>query len=247
MEQKQFDFPTEVIELPSKGLLYDKDSPLATGKLTMKYMTAREEDILTNQNYLVNGTAVPKFLESLVVSKVNTDKLLVGDQEAVMVASRILGYGKDYTFTHGGEEHTIDLTQIEPKTIDENLFKSRENSFEFTANKTGHKITFKLLTVEDERKIQEEIAGLRKIKKGSSTTSSTTLKHTITSVNGDTSTKAIRQFVDTSFLVEDIRALRKYIGEISPGMDLQFYPDNGPDGGITIPIGYTFFWPDARV
>jgi hypothetical protein len=51
MEQKQ-KFPTEMVELPSKGLLYPKDSPLAAGKIEMKYMTAREEDILTNQNYI---------------------------------------------------------------------------------------------------------------------------------------------------------------------------------------------------
>ena len=52
MEENKFKFPTEVVDLPSKGLLYSADSPLSSGKVEMKYMTAREEDILTNQSYI---------------------------------------------------------------------------------------------------------------------------------------------------------------------------------------------------
>ena len=69
MEQRQ-KFPTEEVELPSKGLLYPKDSALASGKVTMKYMTAREEDILTNQNYIQNGTVIDKLLQSLIVTPI---------------------------------------------------------------------------------------------------------------------------------------------------------------------------------
>ena len=68
MEQK-FNFPTEVIELPSKGLLYPKSSPLSKGTVELKYMSAKEEDILTNQNYLQKGTVIDKLLESLIVDK----------------------------------------------------------------------------------------------------------------------------------------------------------------------------------
>ena len=44
----KFSLPTETIELPSKGLLYPEGSELAKGTIEMKYMTAKEEDILTN-------------------------------------------------------------------------------------------------------------------------------------------------------------------------------------------------------
>ena len=40
-EKSKFKFPTEVVELPSKGLIYPKDNPLSSGKIEMKYMTAR--------------------------------------------------------------------------------------------------------------------------------------------------------------------------------------------------------------
>ena len=52
----EFKLPTETIELPSKGLLYPEDSELAKGTVEIKYMTAKEEDILTNQSYIKDGT-----------------------------------------------------------------------------------------------------------------------------------------------------------------------------------------------
>ena len=94
VEQKP-QFPTEEVTLPSKGLLYPEGSPLRSGKVSMKYMTAREEDILTNQNYIKNGTVIDKLLESLLVNKnIDLKDLLVGDKNAILVAARILGYGQ---------------------------------------------------------------------------------------------------------------------------------------------------------
>ncbi len=60
----EFKFPTEEVELPSKGLIYPKENPLSSGKIEMKYMTAKEEDILTNQNYIKQG--VLKFSSRLL-------------------------------------------------------------------------------------------------------------------------------------------------------------------------------------
>ena len=120
----EFKLPTETVELPSKGLLYPEGSPLAEGKIEMKYMTAKEEDILTNQNYIRQGTVIDKLLRSLVVSKINFDDLLIGDKDAILIASRILGYGKDYTFTYSGESITTDLTELNEKFLDESLILS---------------------------------------------------------------------------------------------------------------------------
>ena len=119
MSDEKFKFPTEVVELPSKGLVYPEDNPLSSGTIEMKYMTAKEEDILTNQNYIKDGTVIDRLMKSLIVSKINYDDLIVGDKNAVMVASRILGYGKDYTFKYNGEEVTVDLSTLEPRYLDE--------------------------------------------------------------------------------------------------------------------------------
>ena len=114
----KFKFPTEVISLPSKGLIYPKDNPLSSGKIEMKYMTAKEEDILTNANYIQKGIVLDKLIESLIVSKVNYNDLIVGDKNALLVAARVLGYGKDYEFratnptTKQQEDFSIDLSTL---------------------------------------------------------------------------------------------------------------------------------------
>mgnify|MGYP003146449621 CR=1 FL=1 len=250
VEESKFKFPTEMVELPSKGLLYPKNNPLSSGKVEMKYMTAREEDILTNQNYIKQGIVLDKLMEALIVSKCNYNDLVVGDKNAIMVASRILGYGKDYTFEFEGQEVTIDLSEIEPKWIDEeHLVEKHTNEFHFTLPHTNTPITFKILNNKDEKAIEAEIRGLKKINKQASPELSTRLKQMILSVNGDSEPKAIREFVNNYLLARDSRALREHIKEIQPDMNLtfDFYPEDGGDAqlDVKIPIGVTFFWPDA--
>ena len=242
MDEK-FKLPTETIDLPSKGLLYPEDSELAKGTIEIKYMTAKEEDILTNQSYIKSGTVLDKLIKSLIVSKINYDDLLIGDKNAIMVAARVLGYGSDYTFEYNGEPQTVDLSLIENKPLKEELFKNKVNEFTFTLPKSKNTITFKLLTHKDEQDISRELEGLKKINKDSSTELSTRLKYLITSVEGSREKKDIRDFVENYFLAKDSRALREYIKEIQPDVDLTFFPDNGSDR-ISIPIGVSFFWPD---
>ena len=240
--ENQFTTPTEIVDLPSKGLVYPASNPLSSGKVEMKYMTAREEDILTNQNYINKGTVLDELIKSLIVSDVKYEDMIVGDKNALLVAARILGYGKDYKFEWGGEEYNIDLTTIQDKPINEKLFKG-VNEFNFTLPSTGVEITFKLLTGSDEKKINAELEGLKKINKNSSPELSTRLKYMITSVGGNRESKDIRQFVDNQLLARDSRALREYVKEVQPDVDLTFFPD-GSDTKVSIPIGLSFFWPD---
>ena len=239
-------FPTEIVELPSKGLVYPEDNPLSSGKIEMKYMTAKEEDILTNQNYINNGTVIDELLKSLIISKINYNDLIVGDKNAIMIAARVLGYGKDYTFTYNNEEHVVDLSQLEEKVIDESNFTKGKNEFSFTLPTSGALLTYKLLTHGDDKKIANEVKGLKKLNKLASPELSTRLKHMILSVNGDTEKKVIREFVDNYFLAKDSRAFREHIKTTQPDVNLT-YEIEGPDGDvkdIDIPIGITFFWPD---
>jgi hypothetical protein len=243
MSENKLKIPTEIVELPSQGLIYPESSPLSSGTIEMKYMTAREEDILTNQNYINKGIVLDELVKSLIVSDVKYEDLVVGDKNAILVASRILGYGKEYSFSWGGEEYNIDLTTIENKPLKTELFKKGINEFNFTLPSTNIAITFKLLTGEDEKKINAELEGLKKINKNSSAELSTRLKYIITSINGNRESKDIRQFVDTQFLARDSRALREYIKEVQPDVDLTFFPE-GSNEKVSIPVGLSFFWPD---
>jgi len=251
MEENKSMFPTEEVTLPSKGLIYPQDNPLAKGTLEMKYMTAKEEDILTNESYIKNGTVIDKLLQSLIVTPINYNDLVVGDKNAIMIAARVLGYGKDYTFTLGDEEFTVDLTEVDDKELkEEHLLEKGKNEFEFTLPTINKSITFKILTHADEKKIDTEVKGLKKINKNNSTEYSTRLKHMILSIEGDYERKTIRQFVDTNLLARDARALREYIKEIQPDVNLTFDLENeagSVKGDVKIPIGITFFWPDTEL
>jgi len=240
-------FPTEMVELPSKGLVYPEDNPLSSGKIEMKYMTAKEEDILTNQNYINNGTVIDELLKALIITKINYNDLIVGDKNAIMVAARVLGYGKDYSFTYEGEDHIVDLSQLDSKEVNEKDFTKGKNEFSFTLPTSETLITYKLLTHGDDKKINNEIKGLKKLNKLASPELSTRLKHMILSVNGDAEKKSIREFVDNYFLAKDSRAFREHIKTTQPDVNLKFEIER-PDGDvkdIDIPIGITFFWPDV--
>ena len=239
----EFKLPTEIVDLPSKGLLYPEDNPLSSGQIEMKYMTAKEEDILTNQSYIQNGTVIDKLLQSLIISKINYNDLLIGDKNALLIASRILGYGKDYKFTANGKQEVVDLTTLEDKVLDESLYQKGVNKFTFELPSTGTTIVFKLLTHGDEVKIQNEIKGLQKINPNNSPEATTRLKHMILSVDGEEERKDIRNFVDNYLLARDARAFREYVSKIQPDIDLTFFPDGGREP-INIPIGLNFFWPD---
>ena len=158
----EFKFPTEEVELPTKGLLYPKDHPLSSGKVEIKYMTAKEEDILTNTTFIQKGTVLNKLLEAVIVNKdIKVDDLYTGDKNALMVATRILGYGKEYKVTISGKEEVIDLSEIGNKDIDYKQLENSQNYFTYKLEHTGTVLTFKMLNGADEKKIDRELAGLK--------------------------------------------------------------------------------------
>ena len=246
----EFKFPTEEVDLPSKGLLYPKGHPLKSGKLEIKYMTAKEEDILTNQSYIQKGIVLDKLLESVIVDKtVNLKDLLIGDKNAILIATRILGYGKNYSFTYKGETIDVDLTELNNKPFDDSLIVEEKNELPFTLPHSNAIITFKLLNGHDEAKIEAELKGLKKINPKSSADLSTRLKYMIVSVDGSSEKKDIREFVDGYFLAQDSRAFRKHINDFQPDVDMNVSITTleGGDEDINVPIGLNFFWPDANL
>lgn len=246
----EFKLPTETIKLPSKGLVYPKDNPLSSGEIEMRYMTAKEEDILSNQNYIQAGTVFDKLFQSLIVSKINYDDLITGDKDAIMFAARILGYGKNFEtaikhpLTGEEEKVVVDLSLLKEKPFDESLFDNK-NEFHFTLPNTRNELTFKLLTHADEKEMEREAKAQKKINVSSDITMR--LKRHILSVNGNSDKKVIREFVDTALLASDSVEFRKHINKISPGVDSTFTFTSSVDGyveeGVSIPINLSFFYP----
>ena len=242
-------FPTEVVDLPSKGLLYPKDSPLSSGKIEIKYMTAREEDILTSANLIKQGVVVEKLLESLIVDKsIKVDDLLIGDKNAILIASRVLAYGKEYEVEIEGQKVVVDLTKLKDKLLDESIASDGVNEFEFELPATKRKLTFRLLTSGDEKIIDEEVKGYEKLH-GIGYELTTRLKQQIVSVDGDTKRASINSFVDNEFLSRDSIAFRAHVASIMPDVDMTstFTDADGNEKEFTVPMTVTFLWPSANI
>jgi hypothetical protein len=255
---QEYKFPVETIELPSKGLLYPAGSGLAAGKVDVKYMTAKEEDILTSQNLIKNGTVIDRLLRSLIVTPINYNDLLVGDKNAIMVAARILAYGKEYkvelTDPNSGEkqEEVVDLTMFEYKEFSGEGLTQGENRFSFKLPASKRTIEFRLLCHGDEQSVQDELKRQKKSFKGGfagvKPELSTRLRKMILSVDGETDPIKIRNFVENEFLSRDSLAFREHIEKISPDIDLtyRYYSEStGDENEITLPMSVQFFWPRA--
>ena len=255
MEQEQVTeqtYPTEVVDLPSKGLFYPEGHPLRSGQIELKYMTAKEEDILTSTNLIQKGIVLDKLMDSLIVTKgVSSKDLLIGDLNAVMVASRILGYGKEYEITvpcpscGRSVEHTADLTQLGTENEPED---GSSGEFTITLPVSKAEVTLKLLTRGDEFAIEKEA---EKLKKATGTDGSSTarLRAMIKSVNGDSSAGKIWSFVE-SMLVRDAKHLRDEYRRHVPDVDFNIEIEcdcSDTEKEVRLPIGVNFFWPDARV
>jgi len=251
-EETKPKFPTEIVDLPSKGYFYPSDNPLSSGQVEIKYMTAKEEDILTSTNLIKKGIVLDKLLQSLIVSKIDFGSLLVGDKNALMVAARILGYGKDYKVEvncpacNAKNEDNIDLTQLEHKELDWSSYEKGKNEFEFTLPASNRLIKYKLLNSNDDRAIDAEIKSLKKFNKDVDSEITTRLKHVITSIDGETDKGKIRKFVDEEFLSRDSLAFRNHLTAATADVDMNYYftcAECAHEKVMPIPMTVEFFWP----
>ena len=242
-------FPTEIVSLPSGGKYYPDGHPLSSGEVEVKYMTAKEEDILTSQNLIKQGKVIDVLLESLVQGDFDMNDMLIGDKNAVMIAARVLGYGKDYEFemedplTGEKEKQVLDLTSLDHKEID------FDGDYTFELPNSKRVLGWKFITQRDENEITEELKALRKVtkKSGIEQEVTTRLRKVITSVDGDESVGTINNFVNNEFLSRDSKAFRDYLLSVTPDVDLNIIVDfsSGEEVEVTVPMTVEFFWPKS--
>ena len=250
--QKKEVVPSEVIELPSKGILYPEGHPLTSGTIEIKYPTAREEDILTSKNLIQKGIVIDKFIESLLVDpNIDINTLLLGDKNAIIMASRMLAYGVMYEVeikcNSCGEKQKekLDLSKIEAKECP--ALEGREqgyNEFEFKLPTSGKVIKYKVLSHLDEKLIDTELKSLKKFgNKNVDHEVTTRLRYAILSVDGET--ENIKASVD-NMLSRDSKAFRDELVKVTPDVDLNFNfecENCAHEERIGVPLGVSFFWP----
>jgi len=256
-QKQEVTYPTEVIELPSQGHFYPLEHPLSSGKLELKMMTAKEEDILMSQNLIKKGIVLDKLLETLIVDKnIKLDDLLLVDKNAILVAARRLAYGDGYgpvevTCPKCREKNqvTFNLGEIKNEEFDFDKYTRGENSFEFALPYSKKTIQYRILTHKDEHQIENELKANNKILKGSSSNEVTArLRSMIISVDGNSDRNYVKKYVETEMVSRDALALRQYIKKNTPDVDLNFNficGDCSHEERLGVPLTVQFFWPDT--
>jgi hypothetical protein len=260
-DQLSFAVPTEFVELPSGGKYYEPGHPLHEQEaIEIKFMTAKEEDILNSPALLKQGIAIDRLLQNVIVNKgIKVSDLLIGDKNALVIASRISGYGSEYSAKfscpecNSKEEMEIDLedsrelsgaTNGSMEHLDD--IEVSEDGFPLlTLPKSGHKVEMKFLTSRDESDLEK--AEKSREKHNLAPASLTDLvKRMIRSVNGSNQSSVISQFVDTLPAMDSIY-IRGVYKIVNPTMklnhDFQCKACNY-DGSLEVPISPAFFWPE---
>ncbi len=249
--------PTEFVELPSKGRFYPPQHPLhGQETIEIKYMTAKEEDILSDRALLKKGVAIDRALQNLIVSNnIKVEEMLVGDKNALVVAARITGYGSEYTTNVvcpsclEKSDHTFDLAEVEPTDLDAALEDSgveltERNTFSINLPMTKATVECRMLTGADELRLAK--SSMRGTKKNqSSSVLVDQLCSTIVSLNGDDTRSNIIAFVH-QMPARDARYLRNILADVVPNVDLtQDFEckECGYSAALEVPLTSDFFWP----
>jgi transcription elongation factor Elf1 len=248
--------PTEFVELPSKGQFYDENHPLHQAEVVeIRHMTAKEEDILTSEALLKRGVAVDRMLQSVLVDKqVKVTELLIGDKNALIVASRITGFGPHYETMIGcpacgqnisnafnlGELELVDHTDVPA-----NVTVNEDGTFNVHLESIDFSVQLKLLTGADESRWSERKDKKKKLKLPDSTVTDQ-LKLIVVGVEGRTEASVISEFIDVC-PTRASREIRSAYEAVMPNVDLNqefTCPECNHDGRIGVPLTADFFWPD---
>ena len=251
--------PTEFVELPSRGKFYPSDHPLHNKEvIEMRFMTAKDEDILTSPALLRNGLAIDRLIENLIVdSNVSVNDLLIGDKNAVILAARISGYGEQYNVNvtcpncQASIEHEFDLSEIPhqngtiPEDDNENVYLTPEGTFVAKLPKSQFSVEFKLLTGQDEDYLEKVALKTKKLNLPEASATNL-LKRLVVSVNDVTVTSEINNFID-NMPAQDARFLRACVTTVTPNVDMTQEVECSSCGTVSemaVPFTSEFFWPN---
>lgn len=254
-QQSPYQVPVELVSLPSKGSVYPMGHPLSNEEaVEIKAMTAKEEDILTSRALLKNGTLLTQLLKSCVLNKtIDPDEMLIGDRNAILVGIRVTGYGSEYpvriTCPECSKEfnNTFSLAGLKLKSLSVAPVQPNTNLFQFTLPSSGQLVFFKLLTGKDEQEVAKVMEAKKKLGSQIEAGVTTRLFQSIVQINGE-SDKSKISFMIQNMRAMDARALRKYIDDIEPGVDMNqkiVCPACDAESEVVMPLGMSFFWPDS--
>ena len=251
-----FEIPVDSVPLPSRGVVYPTDSVLhGVETVEIRAMTAREEDILTSRALIKKGTVISELIKSCLVNKdIDVGEMIAGDRNAIMTALRITGYGSDYRVEvdcpacSERSKQDFNLTELPIKRLETNPIADGANLFEFTLPVTKKDVRFKFLTGKDEEEISITLERKKKTGLQGENLVTTRLSHSLVSVEGITDKSKVNMFI-SNMPARDSLALRRHIDGNEPGIEMKTWmdcPHCMESSEVRLPIGASFFWPDAE-
>jgi|TARA_R110000824_G_scaffold31089_16_gene101594 hypothetical protein len=254
-QQFAYVLPTEFVDIPSEGKFYPPEHPLhEQTSIEIRYMTAKEEDILTSQALLKKGVALDHLLRNILVdSTIKPESLLIGDKNALLISSRITGFGPDYSVAvtcaicGANDKETFDLEtaqQVKQSELPEGVSHVKGTTFFTVLPKTQANVEFGLLTGADEKRVIQ-LSEMKRKKKLPETPFTDQLRLIISSVNGSSRPEHINQFIETLPTL-DGRHLRKVFTSVSPDINLkcEYTCDVcAHTEEVDLPLTAEFFWP----
>jgi len=250
-----YQVPTDFVELPSQGKFYPKDSPLCgLEKVEVKYMTAREEDLLVSPALKKEGLAIDRVIESLLVDKnIRTKDLLLGDKTAILINARKNAYGENYKFPFicvscgnlNESEETLDNVKCKDVKEDEQSRITENGTILITLPKTKATVELKMLTSEDES-IIEKVVEKRTKNNLPPEALLTRYRQMFISVNGDTDLENIVNFIN-NMPIADSAFIKKKYAALTPDIEFKYSKECSSCSSLNegdVPIMANFFWPD---
>jgi hypothetical protein len=253
-QPKDTKYPSEVIPLPTKGWFYPEGHILSSGEIEIKQMTAKEEDLLANQELIKKGKVLDKLMESVIVNKsIKINEILIPDKNAIFIAIRRLAYGDEYNVSvtcpqcNSQNKVKIDLSSFLYKPFNFDEYSKGQNNFTFKLPASGVTITYKLLNQIDEQSIDSELSQIKKISKENTAEITTRMKYVITSIDGNTDRVGIRKFIEEKLTAKDSFAFRRHMRDTTPDVDMTFdfkCSECDLERRLDVPLGASFLFPD---
>jgi len=227
--------PSVIVNLASKGQVYPKSHPFRKGYTEMRYMTAYDEDILTNTSYARENVVIDKLLEALILDSVDIDTIALCDKEILIINARNMGYGPEYPIivtdpkTNKPVEATMNLNEI--KTSDFNLISDDNGEFVYELENLKQ-IKYRYLLQRDLKQISD------------SNTISGFLERTITEVDGKRDLESIRNFIKTELTLQESKRFRTYITDNTPEVlkQIKIQSENGSTLTASFRFNSDLFW-----
>lgn len=242
---EEYRTPYDIIELPSQGLLY----PNRKDKIKVEYLTAMDESILTSPNIIANNKVVDVLLERKVKDLgFDPSELLEGDRLAILIFLRVTGFGDEYTQVYfngdGVEECVVKLSEVKTKKL--TVKPDSEGLFDFELPISKKKVRFRLLNYKETSEIEDmDEQQMKRNNSDISNKSLLMLERQIMSLDGEKDKIKISNMLK-HLKIMDTRALKKYISDIEPGVDMNVTgrTHGGESVSTFLKFNRSFFWPE---